>query len=249
MLRKLSISALIIVILVFSLFISGCITQQTTKNLGQETKEKTIVTKIVDGDTIIIQGGESVRLLGIDTPEKSEKYYSEAKNYLEQRILFKEVYLESDVEDKDQYDRLLRYIWLDNSLINLELVQNGLAISRFYDNMRYKEQIQEAETKAIEQRLGLWSQLNPVSAPLPENMNSTVNNAQATTLTDVSPTSSDCISLGCPQGTQYVASKNSDKYHKCSCSFAKKIKQENLLCFPSKEEAEKSRQACSSCKP
>ena len=51
-------------------------------------------------------------------------------------------------------------------------------------------------------------------------------------------TSNDCESLGCPPGTQFVGSKNSDKYHRCDCRYAKKIKIENLVCFSSREEAE-----------
>jgi micrococcal nuclease len=245
MLRK-SVCVFIFLVLILSLFISGCstTTSQVTKNF--DNKEKTIVTKVIDGDSIITQGGEHVRLLGIDTPEKGEPYYSDATNFLKERILMKEVYLERDLDDKDQYDRLLRYVWLDDSLVNLELVQQGFAIARFYDNMKYMNEIQEAEKQAIQNKIGIWSQLDN-----PSNTKTSINDTQTTqhtnlTLTDVD---SSCISLGCPQGTQYVASKNSDKYHKCYCSFAKRISPQNLICFSSKEEAEQDRQACSSCKP
>ena len=46
-----------------------------------------------------------------------------------------------------------------------------------------------------------------------------------------------CVSLGCSEGTQFVGSKNSDIYHKCHCSYAKRILEENLVCFSSKQEA------------
>jgi micrococcal nuclease len=223
------------ILVIFSLFISGCMTQQATKNLdtfNPENSEKIIVTKIVDGDTIIIQGGETVRLLGIDTPERGDDYYSDAKNFLENRILFKEVYLETDIEDRDVYKRLLRWIWLDNSLINLEQIQNGYAISRLYEGEKYQEQIKTAENLAISQKIGIWSRLSN-----PENTTTkTIPNTLNTTLNDNS-----CISLGCPSRTIYVASKNSGKYHSCSCYNAKRINTENLLCFSSKEEVEKSR--------
>jgi len=113
--------------------------------------------------------------------------------------------------------------------------------------MKYKEQIQAAESQAIQSKLGIWSQLDDSNNAntIPENqlsINSTIP------LTEIN-SDDDCISLGCPQGTQYVASKNSEKYHRCSCSFAKRISQENIICFASKEEAEQNRQGCSSCKP
>jgi len=234
---------LVLLALVLTLLISGCVTQNTVKNTeNQGTPQKTekvIITKIVDGDTVIIQGGETVRLLGIDTPERGEPYYSEAKQYLENRILFKEVSLESDIENRDVYKRLLRWIWLDNSLIDLEQIQNGFAISRLYDGEKYQTEIKNAENLAIDQRIGIWSRLN--ENPNNSTQNQASLNNQTTTLNSDSPNSDACISLGCPPGTQYVASKNSDKYHACPCYNAKRIKPENLLCFSSKEEAEQSR--------
>ncbi|MEM4703069.1 MAG: thermonuclease family protein [Candidatus Pacearchaeota archaeon] len=235
---------ILILLLISILLISGCVTQQTTKQ-EQTNQEKAIVTKVIDGDTIIIQGGYTVRLLGIDTPEKGEPYYKEAKNYLEERILMKEVYLEKDREDKDQYDRLLRWVWLDGSLINLEQIKQGFAISRLYDSDKYQQEIRRAENVAIQNRIGLWSRLGQNQTIKNISNSSTNNNSTSNNVTDNS-----CIALGCPQGTQYVASKNSNKFHKCSCSFAKKIKPENLLCFRTREEAlDKGYSPCGSCKP
>ena len=59
-----------------------------------------------------------------------------------------------------------------------------------------------------------------------------------TTLVTTTVTSNDCESLGCPPGTQFVGSKNSNKYHVCDCRYAKKIKSENLICLSNKGEAE-----------
>ncbi|MEM2605418.1 MAG: thermonuclease family protein [Candidatus Pacearchaeota archaeon] len=212
---------LMLILLLLIFFTSGCITQQTTKQEEKTTLEKAIVTKIIDGDTIVIQGGKHVRLLGIDAPEKGKPYYFEAKNYLESKLYLKEVLLESDVENEDQYGRLLRWVWFNDSLINAELVENGLAIASFYKDMKYQQAIIEAEKFASENKIGLWSLSK--------------SNADA------------CVALGCPEGTVFVASKNSKKYHRCNCEWAKKIKPENLLCFKSKEEAEKNHEPCSSC--
>lgn len=218
--------SVLVCLLILLLFISGCqVTEQTVKQ--EKTFEKAIVTKIIDGDTIVIEGGKNVRLLGIDAPEKGERYYFEAKNYLE-KLYLKEVLLESDVEDKDQHGRLLRWVWFNNSLVNVELVKEGLAVARFYKNMKYQKEIIEAERFASENKIGLWS--------LTENL-SYVSELEA------------CVALGCPKGTRFVASKNSDKYHRCDCKWAKKIKKENLLCFKTKEEAEKNHKPCSSCNP
>jgi len=113
-----------------------------------------IVTKIIDGDTIIVEG-KNVRLLGIDTDESGYPCYTTAKERLEELVLNKEVILEKDQTNKDQYQRYLRYIFLDNNNINLKLVEEGLAIARFYpEDIKYKEKIIEAETQARENKKG-----------------------------------------------------------------------------------------------
>lgn len=63
-------------------------------------------------------------------------------------------------------------------------------------------------------------------------------------------TNSDCEALGCPSGTMFVGSKNSNKYHYCDCASAKKISSKNLVCFKSIEEAKDSGYIpCKICKP
>ncbi|MDI6885900.1 MAG: thermonuclease family protein [archaeon] len=74
-----------------------------------------------------MQNGDKVRLLGINTPEKGQPYYEEATNRLKELIEGKTVTLEKDIEDKDQYERLLRYIYIDDTFVNLEMVREGYA--------------------------------------------------------------------------------------------------------------------------
>lgn len=120
-------------------------------------REEGFVGKVIDGDTVIING-ESVRLLGMDTAERGEPCYKEAKTRLEELVLNKNVLLERGVENKDQYKRLLRFIFVNvngtDVAVNLRLVQEGLAIARFYDDKKYKEEIIEAEKYARENKIG-----------------------------------------------------------------------------------------------
>ena len=117
------------------------------------------VTKIIDGDTVISEG-ESIRLLGIDTDERGYPCYSVAKLRLEALILGKEVELECDAEDKDQYGRYLRYIFYNGTNIDLQMVREGLAVARFSpENVKYKTEILAAETAAREAGIGCkWNQ-------------------------------------------------------------------------------------------
>jgi micrococcal nuclease len=127
----------------------------STGNLIKEIEGTKLVTKIIDGDTVIIEGGYSVRLLGIDADEKGYPCYFSAKERIEELVLNKEVYLEADKEDQDQYKRYLRYLILGGENINLKLVKEGLAIARFSpENTKYKEEIINAEKEARENKIG-----------------------------------------------------------------------------------------------
>jgi micrococcal nuclease len=118
-----------------------------------------LVTKIIDGDTFLIEGGYSVRILGIDADERDHPCYEAAKNRLEELILNKEVKLEKGAEDKDQWCRYLRYALLGNENIGLELVKEGLAVARFSpEDIKYREEIAAAEKQAKENKIGCkWS--------------------------------------------------------------------------------------------
>lgn len=118
----------------------------------------TIVSEIIDGDTVELETGEKVRLIGINTPEKNMHCYSEAKDKLQELIGGKEVELEKDVTDKDIYERLLRYIYIDNLFVNLEMVKLGLATAYEYKpDVKYATKLEEAENQAKEQKIGcLW---------------------------------------------------------------------------------------------
>ena len=83
------------------------------------------VGRVIDGDTLVLDG-EHVRLLGINAPEKGEKYYKEAKEYLEQ-INGSKVVLKYNSEKTDRYGRILAYVFYQGRNINLELVENGFA--------------------------------------------------------------------------------------------------------------------------
>ncbi len=122
-----------------------------------EKLETSFVTNVIDGDTIIIAGGDSVRLLGIDSAERGEDFYQEAKERLEGLVEQKQVILEKDSENKDKYGRLLRWVFLDDINVNLLLVEEGLARCYFYDEKKYKEECAILEQNAIKEKKGLWS--------------------------------------------------------------------------------------------
>ncbi|MBR9704862.1 hypothetical protein GOV12_05600 [Candidatus Pacearchaeota archaeon] len=100
------------------------------------------VSRVIDGDTFVLGDGERVRLICIDTPENGEDGFEEAKEFLEDLVLEREIRLEKDVSDRDKYSRLLRYVWVKlskydslddgyevdddlNVFVNREIVRRG----------------------------------------------------------------------------------------------------------------------------
>ncbi|WP_135610475.1 thermonuclease family protein [Methanococcoides sp. AM1] len=149
----------IIVILFFLcsvLSLSGCV------GPDEPAPELTVtfanVTEVIDGDTFVISTGEKVRLIGVDTPERGEPYYEEAKQYMVDNLPGRTVRLEADVSDTDRYGRLLRYVWIDGSMVNNDLVLSGLAVSKTYEpDTYYQDQLDGSESYAREMGVGLWS--------------------------------------------------------------------------------------------
>lgn len=164
-----------IAIIIAGLIIGGAIyfgltefKKESQDNRGEVTEclapSEVIVTKIIDGDTIVVEGGYHIRLLGIDADESGYPCYGPAKTRLEELVLSKEVRLEKDETDIDQYGRCLRYIFLDDQNIDLQLVKQGLAVARFYEpDVKYKDEIIEAEKQAIENEIGCKWRKTPLS--------------------------------------------------------------------------------------
>jgi hypothetical protein len=170
----------------------------------------TVVTRVIDGDTFELKNGAIVRLIGIDAPEKGQQYYAEAKQRLSELVLNKTVSLEADKTYADDYDRLLKYVYVNNKMINLVLVEEGFAVAKaFPPDVKYKTEFDKAELQAKSLKLGLWSEANATA----------------------------CTQLGCPANTLFAGSKLSNKYHDCTSRNARMIAPTNIVCFANEAEA------------
>ena len=124
------------------------------------------VVSVTDGDTIRVEIDSEVkrlRYIGIDTPEvgeNAEPFGEEATAANAALVAGGRVCLEVDASDRDRFDRLLRYVWLeDGTLVNEALVRDGLAEAvRFPpDTKRHDAQLAPAEKAARAEGLGIWS--------------------------------------------------------------------------------------------
>ena len=183
-------------------------------------KEGYKVIRVVDGDTIIVEFGdveERVRLIGIDTPESV--HADEAKNTIEGKIASdftksklegKNVNLEFDIEERDQYGRLLAYVWLDGKMFNRVLLEEGYAqIATFPPNVKYVYDFKLLERKAKENQRGFWSGQGENKETLEEKVSG-----------------------------NFKGSKNGDKYHLKDYTHDGQISPKNIIWFDTIEEAE-----------
>ncbi len=123
------------------------------------------VAKVLDGDTIVLKGGERVRLLGINAPEIEGRHRDgepggmAAKEWLQEKLQGRNVYLEYDWQKQDHYERLLAHLYLLNGEhLNLTLVEKGLAmVNLLPPNLRHADAMIRAQQRAERQKLGIWS--------------------------------------------------------------------------------------------
>ncbi|MBI2644214.1 MAG: thermonuclease family protein [Candidatus Wildermuthbacteria bacterium] len=135
------------------IYLSGSSEENVRESEG--VPSRIFITKIIDGDTVIGQGGRAIRLLGIDADEKGYPCYEAAKKRLEELVLNKEVGLEKDTEDKDQYQRYLRFLFVGSRNASTQLAEEGLVIVRFYsEQAKYRDEIVQAEKDAMERKIG-----------------------------------------------------------------------------------------------
>ncbi len=128
----------------------------------EQTAETYSIKKYVDGDTIDLNEGIEVllyriRLLGIDTDERGQPLYREATEALEHMINNNQITLKKDPsKNLGKYGRPLRYIFVGDTNLNVEMVRLGYARAFMHKGLMYEKEILEAEREAREKRLGRW---------------------------------------------------------------------------------------------
>ena len=102
-----------------------------------------------------------MRYIGIDAPEiypKLEAFGMEAWQTNRRLVEGKEVRLEQDISETDKYGRLLRYVWVDDILVEAELVRQGLARAKAYPpDTKYQDYLEELEQQARLEGRGMWA--------------------------------------------------------------------------------------------
>jgi len=151
--QKNSLTTLLAVLIIFIMY-----------NYFQQESGQYIVKTVIDGDTIELNNGEKLRYIGVDAPEfqsskkNAEQFAEEAFQANRKMVENRKVKLEFDVEQRDQYGRLLAYVYTeDGIMVNEWLVANGYAKTVvFPPNVRYVDRFKHLEKEAQKQKIGLW---------------------------------------------------------------------------------------------
>ena len=121
--------------------------------------------RVIDGDTVLLDGNETVRLIGVDTPEtkdprKPVQYFGqEAYEFTKSLAEGKRVKLEFDQDRVDKYGRTLAYVYLEEgTFVNAEIIKQGYGFAYTQFPFKYLEQFRQYEREARENERGLWGQ-------------------------------------------------------------------------------------------
>jgi endonuclease YncB( thermonuclease family) len=129
-----------------------------------------VVQRVIDGDTVAIQGIGTVRLIGVDAPEADKQ----SAAFLRQMIVNKVVRLEFDHDRTDRYDRVLAYIYLpDGTFVNAEIVKQGYAKAYTTFPFRFMEPFRAYEREARAAKRGMWANGLAVAAAAPAEVDAT----------------------------------------------------------------------------
>lgn len=121
------------------------------------------VEAVYDGDTIRLEDGRKVRLIGVDAPEvdspysRGEPFGRESKKHLERLISGRKVFLKGGEEPFDRYGRTLAYVYAGDVLLNGRMIRDGWAGAYLKADYEYKDLFIAYEKEARAGGLGIWS--------------------------------------------------------------------------------------------
>ncbi len=128
-----------------------------SKERGRVPGESNQVVGVVDGDTVELGDGRKVRLIGINTPERGEPGYNSASDLTDRLVGGRTVRLEYDRDRFDRYQRTLAYLWVNDSLVNTQILRSGWASCYFFDgSMHHSREFLLAQREAMKAHRGLW---------------------------------------------------------------------------------------------
>ena len=133
-----------------------------------------VVTRVVDGDTVILERIGRARLIGVDTPESVDprapvqRFSKEASEFTTRLVAGRAVRVGYDWNRTDRYRRTLVYLYLmDGTFVNAEIIRQGYGFAYTQFPFKYSDDFTKAEREARQQMRGLWAAESPSPVPRP----------------------------------------------------------------------------------
>ena len=168
------------------------------------------VKRVVDGDTVQLSDGRSVRYIGVNAPEinhernTAEPFGFEARKRNIELVGTQRLRLEFDIEHFDDYGRTLAYLFLpDGSMVNEKLLQSGMAHCLYkMPNIKYEARLLKAQREAMQGRRGVWGEWHEEEGPYVSNRNSRrFHRSKCPEVSSPTPKTASCSrSAGTPSG-------------------------------------------------
>lgn len=238
---------LITVILFCSLLLMGCESEPiqsastvadspVAESLDEQSEHTNLVTRVVDGDTIIVDIDgveERVRLIGVDTPEsvhpdadRNVEYGKIASDFTKSQLEGKDVTLEYDVQERDQYGRILAYVYLGGKMFNKTLLEEGHAkVATYPPNVKYVDDFKSIQEQARENGRGVWA-FDVLEAKPSEAVS-----------TSGSPDNGSQGSSAVQAEESFVGNSNTMKFHRSGCKYVDDIADHNVVFLQSRDDA------------
>ncbi|MBI2611516.1 thermonuclease family protein [Candidatus Gottesmanbacteria bacterium] len=145
--------------------IKDAIENQPIINSSQviEFPKEAKIKRVIDGDTLELQNGQIVRLVGVNTPDHGQPFDEESTEFAKRLVEGKKVNIEYDEYKSDRFGRILAYIIISDKNLAIELAKRGLAKVTIYEKRKpliYQQQLLSAEKEAKSKKLGIWSKQN-----------------------------------------------------------------------------------------
>ncbi len=158
-LKRRIVSAVFIIVVIVIL-----LTIRLVEDIGQEQKpgERFVVARVIDGDTVELKGGDRLRLLAVDTPEKGEPFHDQATRLLSAFSMGKAGRIEFAKTRRDRYGRMLGFLYVDDTLfVNRLIIDSGLGYLYLFDdqelNLPQIAEMLSAQRRAIGSKRGIWN--------------------------------------------------------------------------------------------
>jgi micrococcal nuclease len=156
MIKKIIPYTIALITLIFGFFSGNYYSNQKQSQLITQGK----VIRVIDGDNLELDNAKSIRLYGINCPEKGQKFFQEAIDLSTKLALNNQIRLDYQPNyEKDRWGRIAAYVFINDTFLNEHLIRQGFCEVTIYKKrakLKYQDQLLNAQNQAKQEKIGKW---------------------------------------------------------------------------------------------